>query len=378
MIATAYIGTAVHDGAGLQRGVALVVEAGRVVALASPGELPEGCEVVQTGAAMLAPGYVDLQVNGGGGVMLNDGPSVERLEVIARAHAACGTTSILPTLITAAPDAVTEAISAVAEPVSGVIGLHLEGPHLDVRRAGAHAPGLIRTMEEADLEELVAAAGALDALKVTLAPASVSLGHVEKLAAAGVVVSLGHSECSFDEARACAGAGARCVTHLFNAMSQLGSREPGLVGAALADGRLSAGLICDGVHVHPEVMRMALHAKEGPGRLFLVSDAMAVAGGDRDAFTLDGREILRRNGRLTLADGTLAGADLVMAEAVRNAVALMGLSAEEAIAMATGVPAALVGAEAGRLVPGAPADFIALDGALEVRGVWQGGARLEP
>ncbi|SIO21199.1 N-acetylglucosamine-6-phosphate deacetylase [Vannielia litorea] len=373
MSVTAYRAAAIHDGMALRRGVVLVVDGPVVRGLAAPGELPEGCEVVETGAEILAPGYVDLQVNGGGGVMLNDGPSPERMEVIARAHAACGTTSILPTLISAGRAATEAAMDAQRRPVRGVIGLHLEGPHLDPVKAGAHSPALIRPMEDEDLERLRAVRGRL---KVTLAPATVSLAQVERLAAEGVLVSLGHSACSFEVARDYAAAGARCVTHLFNAMSQMESRAPGLVGAALACGTLSAGLICDGVHVHPEAMRLAARAKQGPGRLFLVSDAMACAGSEIERFTLDGREILRRDGRLTLADGTLAGADLVMAEAVRNAVRLMGLSAEEAIAMATGVPAALVGAGAGRLRAKAPADFIALDAGLRVQRVWQAGSEL--
>ncbi|WP_315898657.1 N-acetylglucosamine-6-phosphate deacetylase [Vannielia litorea] len=373
MSAVAYTAGAVHDGTALRRGVALVVEGPVVRGLAAAGELPEDCALVETGVAIIAPGYVDLQVNGGGGVMLNDGPSPERLRVMARAHAACGTTSILPTLITAAPDTTEQAIAAVETAIPGVIGLHLEGPHLDPAKAGAHSPGLIRAMGEDDLARLLAVRGRL---KVTLAPDSVSLGQVERLAADGVLVSLGHAACTYEQARDYAAAGARCVTHLFNAMSQMESRAPGLAGAALACGELSAGLICDGVHVHPETMRLAARGKQGPGRLFLVSDAMACAGSEIASFTLDRREILRRDGRLTLADGTLAGADLVMAQAVQNAVRLMGLSVEEAIAMATGVPAALVEAEVGRLRPKAPADFIALDESLNVQRVWQAGSEL--
>ncbi|MFY0633387.1 MAG: N-acetylglucosamine-6-phosphate deacetylase [Vannielia sp.] len=373
MSATAYIAGAVHDGVALRRGVALVVQGPQVVMLAEPGDLPEGCAMVETGAEILAPGYVDLQVNGGGGVMLNDGPSVARLETMARAHAACGTTSILPTLITATPEMTEAALALAGSTVRGVIGLHLEGPHLDPVRAGAHSPALIREMGEDDLQRLLAAPGRL---KVTLAPASVSPAQVARLVADVVLVSLGHSDCSYEEARRYVEAGAACVTHLFNAMSQMGSRAPGLVGAALAEGRLSAGVICDGIHVHAETLRRARAAKQGPGRLFLVSDAMACAGSAAQSFTLDGREILRRDGRLTLADGTLAGADLVMSQAVQNAVRLMGVSTEEAIAMATGIPAALVEAEVGRLRPKAPADFIALDADLNVQRVWQAGSEL--
>ncbi|MCO6384065.1 N-acetylglucosamine-6-phosphate deacetylase [Oceanicola sp. 502str15] len=263
MSATAYIAGAVHDGVALRRGVALVVQGPQVVMLAEPGDLPEGCAMVETGAEILAPGYVDLQVNGGGGVMLNDGPTAARLETMARAHAACGTTSILPTLITATPKMTEAALALAGSTVRGVIGLHLEGPHLDPVRAGAHSPALIREMGEDDLQRLLAAPGRL---KVTLAPASVSPAQVARLVADGVLVSLGHSDCSYEEARRYVEAGATCVTHLFNAMSQMGSRAPGLVGAALAEGRLSAGVICDGIHVHAETLRRARAAKQAAGR----------------------------------------------------------------------------------------------------------------
>lgn len=198
-------------------------------------------------------------------------------------------------------------------------------------------------MEDADLTALIAAARELPCLKVTLAPESVSEQQVSALFDAGVLVSLGHTNADFATCQRYAAAGARCVTHLFNAMSQLGSREPGLVGAALANGDLSAGLIADGIHVHSEVMRAAWAAKTAPGQIFLVSDAMAVAGTDRTSFQLEGRRIARTDGRLTLADGTLAGADLDLTTAIRNLVTHVGVPLQEALAAATAYPASLIG-----------------------------------
>ena len=206
-------------------------------------------------------------------------------------------------------------------------------------------------METVDLDELIAAKQSLPVLKVTIAPENVSLEQVARLSEAGIIVSLGHTDADFDTCMAYADAGARCVTHLFNAMSQLGSRQPGLVGAALATGALSAGLIADGIHVHPETMRAAWRAKEGPGRFYLVSDAMAVAGTDMHAFLLGGRRILRHDGRLTLEDGTLAGADLDLTRAIRILVTDVGLPLEHVLRAATTTPAELIGMPAG-LEPG--------------------------
>lgn len=370
-----FVGADVFDGATMHAGAALVVEDGRVVAIG-----PEAAgERVELGGGVLAPGFVDLQVNGGGGVMLNDRPSLEGIAAICAAHGRLGTTGLLPTLITDRPEVTRAAVAAGVAAVGripGFLGLHLEGPHLDPRRKGAHDPALIRPMEAADLALLTEAAGRLPALLVTLAPESVTQAQIAALSAAGVVVSLGHSDCGAGTARRAFEAGARAVTHLFNAMSQLGNREPGLVGAALDASGVQAGLISDGVHVAVESMRVALAAKRGTDGIFLVTDAMAVAGTDLDEFELNGRRILRRDGRLTLADGTLAGADIDFAGALRVLVGQVGVPLAAALRMATAGPAGVIGAEAGRLVPGGAADLVHLDGDLVLRGVWRWGERL--
>jgi N-acetylglucosamine-6-phosphate deacetylase len=374
----ALTGATVFDGDRLIDRHAVVVTDGAISAVTPEDALPEGAAVLRLGGGTLAPGFVDLQVNGGGGIMFNDAPTIDTLRTMAGAHARLGATAILPTLITDRPDitaaAIAAAVAAVAEGVPGIAGLHLEGPHLSVARKGAHDPALIRPMEEADLAALLAAAARLPALMVTVAAESVNPQQVAALAGAGVHVSIGHSDCTFAEAQALAEAGAACVTHLFNAMSQLGNREPGLVGATLALPGLSAGLIADLIHVHPEVIRAALAAKRGPGRVFLVSDAMAPAGSEIDHFALNGRRIERRDGRLTLSDGTLAGADLDLATAVRN-LRSIGIPREEALAMATTVPGDLIGRDV-RLRPGAQADLLHLDEAGQLAAVWQGGARV--
>ncbi|WP_424928751.1 N-acetylglucosamine-6-phosphate deacetylase [Amaricoccus tamworthensis] len=373
-----WTGAGIFDGAGVHAGHALVVRDGRVAGIVPEGEIDPGAEVERLDGGLIAPGFVDLQVNGGDGVQLGAVRDVEGLRRIAQAHARLGATGVLPTLITSSREVTAEVIAAgvaaVEAGVPGVLGLHLEGPHLSVARKGAHDAALIRPMEAEDLEMLCQAARDLPVLMLTVAPESVTPEQIAALAEAGAVVSLGHSDAEYAEFEAAERAGARCVTHLFNAMSQIQGRKPGLVGAALSIGGLNAGLIADGVHVHPASMAAALAAKSGPGQIFLVSDAMAAAGTDLTEFELDGRRITRRDGVLRLADGTLAGADLDLATAVRVLVRDVGVDLERALAMATSVPGAVSGLEfAGRLVEGGPADFVWLGEGVSLKGVWRGG-----
>lgn len=377
-MATLYHGAEIFDGDRLGPG-SLLVEGGRIAAILPPDAPVEGAGRIALGGGILAPGYVDLQLNGGDGVMFNDAPTAGTVARIAAAHAGLGALTILPTLITDTPDRTRAAVAAVeqaiVEGVPGVAGIHLEGPHISLARKGAHDPRLIRPMAEVDLAFLLDAARRLPRLLVTLAPESATTAQITALAAAGVIVSLGHTDAGFAACMEAVAAGARVATHLFNAMSPLGNREPGLVGAALDCGDLSCGLIADGIHVHPAAMRAALAAKAGQGAVFLVSDAMAPAGARITRFTLNGREIRRADGRLTLADGTLAGADLDLTRAVRVLRDEVGLPLARALAMATRVPAAVLGlsASCGTLAPGRQADFIHLDGDLTLRGVWRQG-----
>ena len=332
----------IFDGEAWHEDAALIVRGDAVEAIVPRGKVPAGAETVEAGV-MLAPGFVDLQVNGGGGVMLNDHPTVEGIETICRAHAPFGTTALLPTLITDTPEitaaAIAAGIEAARKKVPGFAGLHLEGPHLSIARKGAHDPKLIRPMGDADLEALIGARKELPALLTTIAPESVTPEQVAVLTKAGIIVSIGHSDASYATARKYAEAGATKVTHLFNAMSQIGNREPGMVGAAIDDGRLSAGLIADGIHVDPANVGIAVRAKRGPGKIVLVTDAMATIGTDMESFTLNGRTIHRKDGRLTLDDGTLAGADLDMISAVRFMHREIAVDLEEALRMASLYPA---------------------------------------
>jgi N-acetylglucosamine-6-phosphate deacetylase len=346
MSITAYTGADIFDGTTIQQGMALLVEDGCFVALIDPRKLTKTCIQLDLDGGTILPGFVDLQVNGGGGVMFNDDQSVATLRTIAEAHATTGTQAILPTLITDTPQRTRAAIvavkEAVAQSIPGIIGLHLEGPHLSIVRKGAHDPNLIRPMEEVDLTMLCDAAKSLPNLMVTLAPENATPAQIARLRAAGVIVSLGHTDCSHAQARSSFDAGATCVTHLFNAMSQLGNREPGLVGATLEDGRVSAGLIADDIHVHIASIKAAMAAKTGPGQIFLVTDAMSPVGSDITEFILNGRRVLRRDGRLTLENGTLAGADLDMPTALKIMTERAGMPKALAMAMATSAPASLL------------------------------------
>jgi N-acetylglucosamine-6-phosphate deacetylase len=379
---TAYVGADIFDGIRLHSARALLVKGDKVSAILELQDVPEAAILVQLAGGTIAPGFVDLQVNGGGGVMFNDCPNVDGLRTIAKAHARLGATSILPTLITDRPETTLAAIAAVETAVAagadGIVGLHLEGPHLSQNRKGAHDPGLIRPMTEDDLVHLCAAAQRLPVLKITLAPESVTPDQMRRLAQAGAILSLGHTDASYDTCVDAAEAGLTCVTHLFNAMRQLENREPGVVGAALRLGSLSAGLIADMIHVHPETMRLALAAKQGPGRIFLISDAMATAGSDIQSFTLNGRVISRQNQQLTLEDGTLAGADLDLATAVRN-LSSLGLTLTQSLSMATSVPAGVIGRghDLGHLRPGDAADFVHLDAGIQLSGVWRSGVAIQ-
>lgn len=360
-----FLAKSIFDGERLHRDAAIRFGPDGVAEVGPHTAVADIENAIDLGDDLVSLGFVDLQVNGGGGVMLNDHPTIKTVRRIADAHWSLGVRRLLPTLITDSRENTQAAIDAVAKAVASgvpcVAGLHLEGPHLSVVRKGAHDAAHIRPMEQRDLDLLLSAAERLPVLMVTVAPESVTCEQVSALSKAGVIVSLGHTDADFATCLDYAAAGARCVTHLFNAMSQMGSREPGLVGAAIASGDLSAGLIADGVHVHPQTMRIAWKSKQRPGSIFLVSDAMAVAGTDLHAFSLGGRNVSRANGRLVLDDGTLAGADLDLVSAVRNMVETVGIDLPDALRAATAVPLEMITGAKFEFVGTKPSDFIRID-----------------
>lgn len=379
---TAVSGARIFDGEAWHEDAALLVEFGYVAGIVPASDVPAHARCIDFDGGMLVPGFVDLQVNGGGGILFNNAPTLASIQTICAAHAQFGTTALLPTLITDTAQINDEAIAAgraAAEArVPGFIGLHLEGPHLSLARKGTHDPSLIRPMDHADLARLVAAARDLPNLICTVAAETVLPAQISALAAAGAVVSIGHSDASYNQAMAAFDAGASMATHLFNAMSQMGNREPGIVGAVLDRPEVAAGLIADGIHVHAASMGAALRAKRGPGRLFLVTDAMSQTGTDLTSFELNGRTITRADGALRLADGTLAGADLDMIDAVNFMIDTIGLPAEEAFRMASLYPAQAIGRQEtfGHLGPAAQANFVHLSGERQVQSTWISGEKV--
>lgn len=370
--------TRVFDGHFTHENAAVLVEAGRIIKVLPRSALPTDIKLHEAGDALIAPGYVDLQVNGGGGVLFNNEPSVNGIETICRAHARFGTTALMVTLITDTPELKKTAIEAGARAseaaLPGYLGLHLEGPHLSLARKGTHDPALIRPMNDQDLAFLEAEAGRFGRQMITIAPESVTTTQVARLVAAGYHVSLGHTDAPCAAVGAYVEAGASMVTHLFNAMSQLGNREPGLVGAALASPALHCGLIADGFHVDPVTMRIALAAKHGPARIFLVTDAMSTIGTEATGFDLNGRSVYREGGRLTLADGTLAGADIDMHSCVRFVHEELDVPLEESLRMASLYAADAIGAASkGRLTEGCDADFVVIAPDLSLTSTWIAG-----
>lgn len=376
-----FTGARIFDGERLHEDSALVTSNGRVQAITSYSGLPEGAEIISLGGGVLSPGFIDAQVNGGGGRMLNDDPSPDSMYIIAKGHRTYGTTAMLPTLITDVGAASTAAIEAAIEAVKagrGVVGLHLEGPHLSPARKGAHLPELMRPVEDSDVKTFIRAREEIGTLLVTIAAEQVTDRQVQALSEAGVIVSIGHSDCTADVADMRFDAGARGVTHLFNAMSQLGHRAPGLVGAAIDHPSAWCGIIADGHHVDPRALRVALRAKRGEGRLFFVTDAMSLVGSDKQSFTLNGRTVYRKEGgfcsRVVLADGTLAGSDVDMASTIRYGVSVLELSLVEALRMATSYPARFLRlADRGHLSPGARADLVHINDTIEVTATWMAG-----
>nr|WP_319387326.1 N-acetylglucosamine-6-phosphate deacetylase [uncultured Roseibium sp.] len=373
----AYTAQRIFDGDAIHENAAVLVNDGAVAGVVQSSEIPDAFPVEDLGTGLLSPGLVDLQVNGGGGLMLGDARSIDDLAAICAAHLPLGTTAMTPTLITDTPETtrriVALGVEAFAKGVPAFQGLHLEGPHLSVNRKGAHDADLIRAMTEEDLAFYLDAARQLPSLMITVAPETVTPDQIASLGNGGVRVSLGHTGAGYEACEMAVDAGAACVTHLFNAMSPLQHREPGLVGAALDLGKLSAGLIADGIHVDPVAIRIAMKSKRGPGRIFLVTDAMSQTGTDVSSFTLGGRTIFRENGMLCLADGTLAGADIDLAASMRFLCDSVGVDRLTALKMATSHPADVIGLPVGRLRPGRAADMVLFGADFAVERVWLGG-----
>lgn len=364
----------VFDGTAVHRDSAVVVNGARIVWIGSRAQVPAHVPVhTLPGEAWLAPGFIDVQVNGGGDVLFNAEPTPAAMARIAAAHRQFGTTGLLPTLISDTPEKMRAALEAVHRmPAhSGVLGVHLEGPFLSPDKPGVHDPALLRLPAAEDLDLLTSPD--TRATLVTLAPEQVPAGFIASLVRSGVRVALGHSMATYAQTKAAIAEGLTGFTHLFNAMRPLGSREPGPIAAALESPHVHYGMIVDGAHVDPAMLRMALR---GPAHPMLVTDAMPPVGGHASSFTLYGQNIEVRGATCMREDGTLAGTALDMASAVRNCVRLLGVPLTSALRYASTEPAEFLGLgdRVGRLVPGCRADMVAFDpGDIRVLGTWIGG-----
>tara|TARA_R110002072_G_scaffold2011_8_gene16990 strand:+ start:978 stop:2117 length:1140 start_codon:yes stop_codon:yes gene_type:complete len=375
----AIINGQVFDGESLRAGQAVLIEGGRIVAVVDQDQMPTGIDAVyDLEGGTLTPGFIDLQVNGGGGVLFTSEPTVASLRTIASAHRQTGTTGFLPTLITSDFDVMRQAICAVrqamTEGVPGVLGIHLEGPFLNPQRRGVHNAGKFCALEEAGFDVVTAFDEGVTL--VTLAPELTSTSMIRRLVQQGVIVSCGHSVASYEQTIAAFEAGATGCTHLYNAMTPLQSREPGMVGASLVHEHSWFGIIADGFHMHPAAFRIAVSAKKTGGAI-LVTDAMPTVGSPHKSFVLDGETIIASEGRVTNAAGTLAGSDLDMWSAVSNAAEFAGLDWFEALRMATVYPARALGlqAELGAIRAGYRASLLALDSQHQIRASWVDGVR---
>ena len=359
---------------GIEAGLAVVVEEGRITAVLPQEEaMRQAPRVHDLQGAILLPGYIDCQVNGGGGVLFNNSPDVDSLAAIGQAHRRFGTTGFLPTLISDDAQVMQAAIaatcSAIAQRVPGVLGIHLEGPYIAPARKGTHDAGKFRVPDTSEIDMATSLDNGITL--ITLAPERVGASVVRALVERGAILCAGHTAASYEEAREGLEAGIRGFTHLYNAMSPLTGREPGAVGAALEDRESWCGVIVDGHHVHPASLRVALAAKPR-GKVFLVTDAMPPVGADDPSYELYGEVITARDGVVRNAAGALAGSALDMATAVRNTVQLLGVPLAEAARMASTYPAQFLGLgdRLGRIAPGYQADFVALDEGLQVVETW--------
>lgn len=370
------------DGKTIKSQQVLTITDGKIVAI----DQDITC-VDYVAEGLVAPGYIDLQVNGGGGALFNAAPTVECIKTILSAHAQFGTTGMMPTLITDKVEIMSQAADAIAKAIAlkvpGVLGIHFEGPHLSIAKKGTHNEEYIRAISTEEWKVLERKD--LGQIMVTLAPETVLCDDISRMVGLGIKVCLGHTNADYVTAQKAIAAGATGFTHLFNAMSPLQGREPGVVGAALLNDHTYCGLIVDGHHVDYVSCKLAIKTKP-TGKVFLVTDAMPPVGTDETEFAFFNRTVTLDNGRLTSTTGELAGAVLDMATAVRNTHHQLSIPLVEAFRMASKYPADYLYKQEylqnytlekrGVLQPGSPADFIILDEALVVQETWIAGQQV--
>ncbi|MEH6609003.1 MAG: N-acetylglucosamine-6-phosphate deacetylase [Halioglobus sp.] len=375
-VSIALTGATIFNGEDFVDDHSLVITDHRIASVTANQELDPDIARMHLDGGILAPGFIDIQVNGGGGVMLNNSPTVDGVNTMVAGHRATGTTGMMPTLISDTPELQRAGVEAVAAAKAagneGVLGVHIEGPFFSLDKRGTHKASMIRPMMQQDIDWLCS----LSDLKtiVTLAPEQTQPGQIRQLNDAGLRVFAGHTNADYDQVGAAIAEGLTGFTHLFNAMSHLTARAPGTVGAALDSEHTFIGIIVDGHHVHPASIRIAQRAKS-PGKLLLVTDAMATVGSTDTSFEIYGETIQVSQGRLINADGVLAGSAIGMIDAVRTATELVGLPLAESLRMASLYPATFLDMhrELGRLLAGYRADLVHFDNNFQVQNTWVAG-----
>ena len=373
---TAFSDATVFTGETFVEGCSLLVQNGKVLDIVMDGKTPVDAEKRSFAGKIIAPGFIDCQVNGGGGVLFNETPTAGAVLAIAKAHRKYGTTRILPTCISDSIDVMRKALPAVREAGktdASVLGIHFEGPHISKEKRGCHIAEMLRPISRDELELYAPLAD--EVMLITVAPECVSLDNIGAIKAKGVIISLGHSMASSEQTRAALTAGATGFTHLFNAMVNPGTRAPGIAGCALDNQSSWCGIITDGHHVSDEMIRIAYKAKP-QGKLFLVSDAMPPSASEGVlSFRFHGEEIKVKDGRCINRNGQLAGSSITISDAVRYCIDKVGIEPMEALRMASAYPAAFLGLDQklGRLLPGYEADMVVLGTDYRPEGAFVGG-----
>ncbi|WP_086930263.1 N-acetylglucosamine-6-phosphate deacetylase [Agarilytica rhodophyticola] len=373
-------GATIFDSQHFFENHGIILSGENIQAIMPLSELPENIERVELAHGIVAPGFIDLQVNGGGGKLFNNKPCLETLKYMLDGHRQKGTTSMMPTFISDNPSSYSCAVEAVHEAFDksykGILGLHLEGPFLVESRRGTHSASYIRKASSSDIQWLLEKQrkSGKACLVVTLAPEQVTPSDIQQLVDAGIIVCVGHSDAEYEKVEIALAAGVSGFTHLYNAMRPLQGRDPGVVGAALSDPNSWCGIIADGHHVHPIAIKVAIAAKP-PGKVFLVSDAMATVGSEDHSFTLYTEEISENNGCLINAQGRLAGSAIGLIDAVKFCVEHVNLAVDEALRMASLYPAQFIAKDncLGRIKNGYRADLVHFNQDYNVLNTWVAG-----
>lgn len=375
---TALVGARVFDGHQFLDDYAVIIDAGQIEILLPRDQCPPDIAQLDLAGGILAPGFIDLQVNGGGGRLFNNCPDVNTLQAMLSGHRASGTTSMTPTLISDSREqqqlGIDAVQAAIAQGESGILGIHIEGPFFNLEKRGTHKADFIRALTDDDIEWLCQGSQQNQITLVTLAPEQTQSGHIQRLSQAGIHVCAGHTNADHQQIKAALDEGLLGFTHLFNAMRPMTARDPGVVGAALADNRSWCGIIADGHHVDPVTLQVAINSKP-QGKVFLVTDAMATVGSDNKSFDIYGETITEQNGRLINAEGRLAGSAIGMIDAVKFCHLTMQLTLEECLRMASLYPAQFIQKAdlLGRIRHGYRADLVHFNHDFSVRRTWVNG-----